>query len=472
MSPDLLLLLQLWSGNTESSPEERTRLLQRLQDDPAFRTECAEELHFLGLLQTLQSPPPRWLALGDTLQIHSPHPAPLSSADFQESVMRKILTLPEGSSARTTHPPRRTLLLALAAGLVFLLGMAALEWRRPANATEFASVTESTAGAWNAGERLARQRLTWIRGSLTLRLSSGVMLNIQGPADLELLNPMEVRLLAGKITADIGEHGKGFVIDTPETRVVDLGTVFGVDASSVTKTDVVVFKGQVEVFEKGHSAPGILLNQGEGLRVEKNRRSSRIVGITESNESNASHTWSVQESPAEPPLIQAVSDSLKTDDEGAKRWTTLRSFYRIVPGGLREGALAFSDCSDVWRNIPARVLGADQVRTFAVDSHNWWMNLTIELRRPCELFVFIDQRNTVPQWVLRDFTDSGETLTLDQTSSWAPGRAPQPIAYSVWQRTVEKPGAVTLGPPYEDALPDPKNFRPNRMFGVAAKPLN
>ncbi len=469
MNPDLLLLLRLWSGNTECTATDREHLLQRLENDASFRAECVEELRLLGMLQTVQSPPPRWLSLGDTLQLHEPQASPLSSSDFQDAVMQGIYALPQAPGQTQGPRFRRKTLFAVAASLVFLLAINVLISLHRAPPQELGRVTESSASTWKIGDPIQRQRLTWVRGALTLRLSSGVLLRINGPADLELLTPMEVRLLAGKITADVGDHGKGFVIDTPETRVVDLGTVFGVDASSATKTDVVVFKGQVEVFEKEHSAPGILLNQGEGLRVEKNRRSSRILGITESDESRA---WTVQERPPEPPLIVAVSDSLKTDDEGAKRWPTLRGFYRIVPGGLREGAPAFSDCSDVWRNIPDSLVGADQVRTFAVDSHNWWMNLTIELRGPCRLFVFIDQRNPVPQWVQRDFTDSGTTLTLDQTSSWPRGRAPQPIIYSVWQQTVEKPGAVTLGPPYEDAPANPKDFQPNRMFGVAAKALN
>lgn len=358
--------------------------------------------------------------------------------------------------------------LAAAAALVFFLGLSALWWSRRGVEMEVLRVSESAVGRWKAGDTMRARHLTWVRGTVEMRLASGVRLKVEAPAVLEFVGPMELRVVAGKVTADVGEAGKGFVIETPETRVVDLGTVFGVDASSTARTDVVVFKGQVELFQKGAKERLALLNQGEGMRVEKNRRASRIVSVTGSDESGS---WSAQERPPENAIITAVGNSMSANDEEAKLWPSLRNFYRIVPGGLGDGALAFADAEDEWSNVPDALIGADQVRTFVVDSQNWWMKLTVELSRPCELFVFVDQRNPVPHWVRNEFTDTGKTVTLDFKPSQAGGRVAKQLPYAIWRRVVEKPGAVTLGAPYDNPPADKRSFNPNRMFGVAAKAL-
>ena len=63
------------------------------------------------------------------------------------------------------------------------------------------------------------------------------------------------------------------------------------------------------------------------------------------------------------------------------------------------------------------------------------------------------------------------SVTLDFKPAQAGGRVAKQLPYAIWRRVVEKPGAVTLGAPYENPPADKKSFHPNRMFGVAAKAL-
>jgi hypothetical protein len=279
---------------------------------------------------------------------------------------------------------------------------------------------------------------------------------------------MNVHVRSGKITADVGERGKGFVIETPQARVVDLGTRFGVDASNAEHTDVVVFKGQVELFEPGIKERVALLNQGEGVRIEKHRRTSRIVSITSSG---VPGSWSVQETGDQRAVITAVRDSMSASDEEAKKWPSLRNFYRIAPGGLHDGALAFADESDHWTSVPTSLRGADLVQTFAADGFNWWMQLTLSIQQPCELFVMVDRRNDVPSWLKEDFADTGETIVLNCVPRNQRGQINRQLEYGVWKRIITQPGEVTLGPPYGEPPSDRKSFQPNRMYGVAARPL-
>lgn len=122
------------------------------------------------------------------------------------------------------------------------------------------------------------------QGSIHLRLPSGVSLEITSPAQLNLMAPMHVRLVSGRVTADVRERGKGFVMETPQTRLVVRGTRFGVDASDPLRTDVVVFQGEVEVYECSKKAPTVLQAGNAGSVVQ--RRVSRIVSISGSGGSN------------------------------------------------------------------------------------------------------------------------------------------------------------------------------------------
>ena len=231
-------------------------------------------------------------------------------------------------------------------------------------------------------------------------------------------------------------------------------------------TDVVVFHGNVEGHEKGGLQSVALLSRGEGVRVERNRRTSRIVSVNGSEEAGG---WSAVGSFRGEALITAVGDSMSADEEEAQKWPSLRNFYRIVPGGLRERARAFSDTQDEWTSVPEELVGADQVRTFAVDRYNWWMQLTLEISRPCELYIFVDQRNSVPRWVADTFSDTGKTITLNFMPFTGSGRVAAQYPFSIWSRRVDKPGTIALGPPYENPPDDRKSFKPNSMFGVVAR---
>lgn len=317
--------------------------------------------------------------------------------------------------------------------------------------------------AMSSGAGIQRwKHLRMERGEAKVRLPLGVQLDLVAPVEIRFLSAMHVRVVRGRVTADVGENGKGFVMDTPHTRVVDLGTRFGVDASAASHTDVVVLKGKVELYQGNDNARVATLAQGEGLRVAGSRRMSRIVSIHELDNADA---WVHSPVGAGKTTISAVSDNLSGHQP------SLRNFYRIVPGGLRDGAPAFADEEDRWEKVPPALVGADLVRTFAIDAYNWWMQVSLTITRPAEVFVFVDTRNPLPDWLRADFSDTGETIALDFIPSQTPGRVAKRLQYAVWKRTVQTPGTLTLGAPYSHPPEDKKSFKSNRMYGVASKSI-
>ncbi len=128
--------------------------------------------------------------------------------------------------------------------------------RRPSEAGArggFAVVVQLAAAEWGPGQRpaegelLAAGRLVLRSGRITLGLLSGVTLTLEGPADLELMSIDRVHCRRGKLRTYVPRGAEGFVVTTPGSAVVDLGTEFGVNVADDGKTRVMVFKGEAEV---------------------------------------------------------------------------------------------------------------------------------------------------------------------------------------------------------------------------------
>jgi ferric-dicitrate binding protein FerR (iron transport regulator) len=114
--------------------------------------------------------------------------------------------------------------------------------------------------------RLGIGKLALVEGIATLKFKSGAMVTMEAPTTLEILTAMHCRLIEGTLTAEVPEPAHGFTIDTPDIKVVDLGTKFGVTASSTGDSQVRVFKGEVEI---GEWKDGKMkrLTEGKGMHV-------------------------------------------------------------------------------------------------------------------------------------------------------------------------------------------------------------
>ncbi|MDZ4288227.1 MAG: DNRLRE domain-containing protein, partial [Prosthecobacter sp.] len=93
--------------------------------------------------------------------------------------------------------------------------------------------------------------LELVEGIATLKFTSGAEVVLEAPVSLEVLSAMECRIKKGTIVADVPPSAKGFTVHTPETKVVDYGTRFGVSASEDGKCLVHVIEGLVEVERNG-----------------------------------------------------------------------------------------------------------------------------------------------------------------------------------------------------------------------------
>lgn len=379
--------------------------------------------------------------------------------------------------------------IAAAAAIVAAAG-AALWFSQPATRPQTARNVEfevieavgvvATDGSENyrEGARLALSRLQMQSGMLRFRLSSGAVVTVNGPADVQLLDPMRLRVGRGQLTADVGDNAKGFVVETAQTHVVDLGTKFGVDVADSGHTDVVVFKGEVELFDrKGHHRSDALMSrlvEGEAVRVDERQQLSRIVNVTSAGPRE--EEWSTRDRRDSPSIIALVRDNLR--DPQAKY------FYRIVPGGLQEDAPAFIGQRHEWNGldangIPPWLLGADLVQTFMSDRFKTQLEITVTVAHPAVIYVFFDNRHNRPAWLTEHFTDTGAKIGLENAPTLSSGLpvekgsgAGHMATCTIWKCELPHGGSITLGPPREvgDEREDQKPYW-NWMYGIAAKPL-
>ena len=90
--------------------------------------------------------------------------------------------------------------------------------------------------------------LSLVEGIATLEFESGSKVILEGPSKFQIQDAMHCRLIEGAVTAEVPASARGFTIDAPDLRVVDLGTRFGLTASVIGTSQVRVFEGEVEVY--------------------------------------------------------------------------------------------------------------------------------------------------------------------------------------------------------------------------------
>lgn len=89
------------------------------------------------------------------------------------------------------------------------------------------------------------EELSFRQGELLVQMGNGTELAVTGPADLKFLSGHEVDLRQGKLYARVPPPSRGFTVLSRQTKIVDLGTVFGVHIQPDQGVQVHVLEGTV-----------------------------------------------------------------------------------------------------------------------------------------------------------------------------------------------------------------------------------
>ncbi len=252
--------------------------------------------------------------------------------------------------------------------------------------------------------------------------------------------------------------------------MVDLGTQFGLSISDKGETEVVVFQGSIDLSYSPRAdagdASGRRMQQGDALLLKNSGEIERLVSVQRN--SFMAGAKGVGSRLVEP-VIADVRDNIRKAD-------SIKS-YQIVRGGLEDDALAFVDRNHQWNGLEAKglppfLVGADYIMPFNDDKFVRGLELNVRLLRPATLYVFLDNNMAVPDWLRKDFTDTGLDIGLDcsktkwhkdQSLGIGPGRSID-FPFSVWKREIKQAGTVRLG----GLEPPEVRSEGFNMYGIAA----
>lgn len=347
------------------------------------------------------------------------------------------------------------------------------------------------------------ERFQLASGSIEIAFDVGVHLVIEGPAEMTVIDSKRVKIQYGKFAARVARTGIGFTIDTPSGVIVDQGTAFGVDVAKSGGTKVLVYDGMIDVYHQpdkndpstfAMDAKPVTLNTGEGLLFRQNGQSEPISAI-------GSDYFLSAAIPRPPKSLMSQSVIISVRDN--IRDSSMK-FYEIVPKGFGEDVRAYVDRLHEWNGVtseglPEFLVGGDMIRTFNSDKLVDDYRLTINLSAPARLFVLLDKRSTVPEWLQRDYTKTEYVVGLDEAVypheydshyDWAKLTKPEErmpsnlnsrctcatgpsqsvdFIFSVWERKSTDTGEVVLG-----ALPfkEGSDRKRQSFYGIVAVPLH
>lgn len=132
-----------------------------------------------------------------------------------------------------------------------------------------------------AGAPVKAGTLDLADGFAEITLTNGVRMVLEAPVKVDLRGQQGARLRSGRLVATVPPAARGFSIDTPRARVVDLGTEFGVGVRESGDTEVQVFRGVVVTQWQGREGKTLdqQLTAGKAVSIDASARSTPPRGI-------------------------------------------------------------------------------------------------------------------------------------------------------------------------------------------------
>jgi hypothetical protein len=154
--------------------------------------------------------------------------------------------------------------------------------------SEVATLTDSINPQWvnpecsaPVGSRLmtTTKPVALKQGIIKILYDNDIEVLIEAPAQYQILSSKEIALHSGRLFAKVAPAGRGFAVKTNNTRIVDLGTEFGVYSDPKDRTELHVFKGKTTLTstaDKSAKNLGVLSGQAREVDVAGNIKDIRL----------------------------------------------------------------------------------------------------------------------------------------------------------------------------------------------------
>lgn len=206
-------------------------------------------------------------------------PSPPEPEELITDVRRRKAML---AADRTRIPISTWISLGSLAAVLMLLVYITHFSRVPAQPV--AALLDAVDARWESplevGEKLydGAEKYTLLDGYAKVRLNNGVVVLVDAPARFSFLSCDKMSLDHGRLTACVPATAIGFTVDTLNSRIIDLGTEFGVSVSDAGETQVHLFRGKASLVSSldGQTLESLTLTQNQAKSVD---RSGRIAAI-------------------------------------------------------------------------------------------------------------------------------------------------------------------------------------------------
>ncbi len=123
-------------------------------------------------------------------------------------------------------------------------------------------------------------------GSVELVSARGAHIVIEAPAEFRFETEQRLRVMRGRLSAEVPPAAKGFTVITPSGDAVDLGTRFGVDVPANGAAEIHVFQGEVIAKASGNTNKqslrgGDAVTMDGGASTVRELRSSAFIQADE-----------------------------------------------------------------------------------------------------------------------------------------------------------------------------------------------
>ena len=120
------------------------------------------------------------------------------------------------------------------------------------------------------GNTLEPNSLKIDEGLAQVEFIQGSAVILEGPIDFDIVNPNEGTLREGKLRAHVPRVARGFTVNLPKGRIIDLGTEFGLNVHPGGSSEILVYSGKVLYEGQAENAELISreISGGEALFID------------------------------------------------------------------------------------------------------------------------------------------------------------------------------------------------------------
>lgn len=253
------------------TPEEFDEFHNLLKDYPQAREFYIDYVYLCTDLCNLQAAIRHTPALASPLSCGTQGPedsgAPLTLeflqvlGDYEKNaeavevppVELPVLQSPRPAGAVKNKPQVSKLsLFALLTSLAALLMILLYPLVFPPPLSGVASISDTLGAAWSSreplekGTRLAAgaDPVQLIKGLVKIHTDNGVHLVIEAPAEFRFVNSDELSMTYGRVFVNIRQAPNGFSVQTQKSKIIDMGTQFGVYTDMRGDVELHVFEGK------------------------------------------------------------------------------------------------------------------------------------------------------------------------------------------------------------------------------------